>query len=89
MAAYLQAIHNEATLRGYLFDATRIGRQPRIVESIKVTRGQLQYEWQHLRGKLLERDPKSLKNLGDRRCIVPHPAFVVVRGKVESWEKTG
>src|SRR5215510_1336470 len=50
IAAYLQAIHNEATLRGYVFDASRIGRQGKIVESIKVTHGQLQYEWQHLRG---------------------------------------
>src|SRR5512133_2545986 len=46
IAAYLRAVSDEATTRGYAFDASRIvaseGAAPRIAE----TKGQLLYEWE-------------------------------------------
>src|ERR1044071_7640406 len=45
--AYLNAIHNEASSRRYAFDRGKVG-PVRSIESIAVTRGQLEYEWQHL-----------------------------------------
>jgi len=87
IATYLRVIHDEASERGYAFDSTKIVRHVRSIEFINVTRGQLQYEWEHLRLKLIQRDPEWLTDLGERPRIIPHPAFIVVPGRVESWEK--
>ena len=54
--AYLAAVHEEATARGYSFARRKVG-QVRRVARIDVTRGQLDYEWRHLRRKL-EADPE-------------------------------
>ena len=87
IAAYLRAVHDEAENRGYRFDVTKIGRLAKVVEVIPVSRRQIQYEWQHLQGKLSQRDPEWLRNLGKLRRIAPHPMFVIVPGEIEPWEK--
>ena len=87
IAAYLRAVHDEAVNRGYRFDVTKIGRLAKVIEVIPVSRRQIQYEWQHLQGKLNERDPEWLTKLGKLRRISPHPMFVVVPGEIEPWEK--
>ena len=87
IAEYLRAVHDEAESRGYQFDVTRIDRVAGNVEVIPVSRRQIQYEWQHLQGKLSERDPEWLTNLGKLRHIIPHPMFVIVPGEIEPWEK--
>jgi hypothetical protein len=51
LANYLAGVHEEAVQRGYKFDASKIGtRQFR--GKLKETRGQLLYEWRHLKRKL-------------------------------------
>src|SRR5512142_1986887 len=50
IAAYLRAVHREASRRGYRFDSTRIARA-RTPMRLTVTRGQLEYEWKHLQRK--------------------------------------
>jgi len=87
ICAYLHAIHDEAKSRGYTFDITRVRRSRASHEILSVTRGQIKYEWLHLQGKLIARDPKWLKSLGRPRRFEPHPVFIVVAGQVESWEK--
>src|SRR5512135_117978 len=62
IAEYLKAVHAEALRRGYRFDARRIGRGGQ-VPYIAVTKGQLAYEWTHLRKKLKSRAPEWLKTL--------------------------
>src|SRR5690348_10044522 len=47
ISAYLGAIYEEAAARGYQFDRRKVGRL-RSIEHIPVTRGQLEFEWQHL-----------------------------------------
>jgi hypothetical protein len=74
--------------RGYKFDAGKIGRQ-RSRGKIKETRGQLLYEWRHLKRKLKQRDPKRLRKLATVKIPAPHPLFKIVPGKVRDWEKTG
>src|SRR5262249_50377562 len=56
---YLRAVHEEAAARGYRFAAEKITRA-RVRGRLTVTRGQLQFEWQHLLQKLRVRDPKRL-----------------------------
>jgi len=86
VAAYLQAVHAEAAARGYRFDAARIG-VPCDAEPIAVTRGQLEFEWTHLRAKLTTRDPAWMARLPDIAEPQPHPLFRIVAGAVEPWER--
>ena len=82
---YLYAVHAESLRRGYLFDRSKVG-PVREVAAIAVTSGQVEYEWQHLRRKLLVRDPRWLTALED--VVVPdcHPLFRMRAGPVARWE---
>lgn len=84
---YLAVIYSEAKRRGYRFDASKIGRtrfRGRIVE----TRGQLLYEWLHLKRKLKRRDSQRHRDLLAVNIPAPHPLFRIVAGGVRPWEKT-
>ena len=86
LAAYLQAVHDEAVDRDYHFDAGKIGRR-RFRGKIKETRGQLLYEWWHLQRKLKQRDPKRWHELTTVKIPVAHPLFKIIPGEVHNWEK--
>ncbi len=86
IAAYLTAVHSESVRRGYTFDATKIaqgGTHPRIAE----TRGQLMYEWRHLKLKLRKRSAAFLATCVKVKEPRPHPLFRIVSGYVRNWEK--
>ena len=86
MAVYLQAVHEEAVRRGYRFDRRKIGvrrSRGRIIE----TRGQLRYEWQHLRRKLKQREPPAYARARRIKVPEPHPLFRIVAGEVREWER--
>ena len=85
IATYLDAVQKEAQLRGYHFDATRIARC-RMRNHISETRGQLQYEWSHLRAKLQRRSPDYLERIRHMAEPEPHPLFVIIPGDVRNWE---
>jgi hypothetical protein len=87
IAAYLQAVHAEATRRGYRFDARKVASFNG-VEPIVVTQGQLDYEWVHLKAKLCLRAPVWLAGLKLRSHREPHPLFHIVPGAVAEWEIT-
>ena len=87
LATYLRAVQAEADCRGYKLNASKIGRQ-RFRGKLKETRGQLLYEWEHLKGKLKRRDSKRLREIAAVKTPIPHPLFKVVSGKVREWEKT-
>jgi hypothetical protein len=88
IATYLQAVHAEATLRGYRFDITKISPICS-VEPIWVTCGQLDYEWSHLKAKLLVRSPAWLAALEPISRPATHPLFYIIDGPVAEWEKLG
>src|SRR4051812_24644372 len=52
VASYLAAVQEEATRRGYNFDGLKVGKN-RWTGKIAETKGQLEYEWEHLGKKLL------------------------------------
>ncbi|HEX5515055.1 MAG TPA: pyrimidine dimer DNA glycosylase/endonuclease V [Gammaproteobacteria bacterium] len=85
VAAYLRSVHAEAIRRGYRFDAGKIDSD-HAVEPLSVTRGQLDYEWKHLRHKLGVRAPDWLAQLEDVELPEPHPLFQVVPGDIAEWE---
>lgn len=86
LARYLAAVHAESVRRGYHFDAAKIG-PGRFRGSIAETRGQLLYEWAHLRRKLARRDPARFRASRSVVMPEPHPLFHLVPGGVKEWEK--
>ena len=86
LASYLAAVQAEAVQRGYNFDATKIGAR-RSRGKRTGTRGQLLYEWRHLKRKLKRRDVKRYRDLLPVKIPAPHPLFRIVPGRVRDWEK--
>ena len=86
IATYLREVHAEAVRRGYNFDAKKIGRGKVRAKSLKVTRGQLEYEWAHLRRKLKTRDPKRRKEQTAIKFPKPQILFTTIKGGIADWE---
>ena len=86
IAAYLSAVHEEATARGYSFDSGKM-TPGRAAHSIAVTRGQLDFEWQHLATKLKARAPERWHTMRTSDAVESHPLFRVVPGGIADWER--
>ena len=84
--AYLLEVYREAERRGYRFDISKLN-VTRSRKKIRVTEGQLRYEWSHLQSKLIRRDPPRNERNASVTDIQPHPLMEVVPGPVESWER--
>lgn len=89
IAAYLRAVADEATARGYAFDATRIVASEGAAPQIAETKGQLLYEWEHLARKLQLRSPEWYRGRVAGVQPTVHPLFRLVAGGVRDWEKVG
>ena len=87
IATFLAGLAAEADSRGYRFNASKIS-PPRFAGRIKETKGQLLYEWGHLRAKLRVRSPQLARELRSVAVPEPHPLFRIVPGDVREWEKT-
>lgn len=86
IAFYLKEILWESQRRGYRFDAAKIGPCRDVLLQIPVTVGQLRYEADHLRKKLIARNAAGpIPANGDE--LEPHPVFTICEGGVETWEK--
>ncbi len=88
MGRYLLEVWNEADQRGYSFERKKIKNAFRKTGAIPVERGQLRYEWEHLKEKLRRRDPVRLKTMKKARLPRPHPSFRIIPGGIADWEKT-
>ncbi len=84
ISAYLWGVADEASARGYAFDASKIALRRRPI-SIPVTQGQLDFERERLRKKLRVRDRAGYRNLLAAN-LRPHPILRVIDGGVEPWE---
>ena len=85
VAAYLRAVHGESVRRGYRFGGEKIAPVD-FAGVIPCTRGQLLYEWEHLKNKVRARDPRwyeELEGVGEPQA---HPLFEIVEGGIEDWE---
>ncbi len=84
--SYLFWIYKEAQKRGYHFNAEKINEELQIA-IIPVTRGQLEYEFDHLLKKVYSRNLNFYDRLlDDKNKIICHPVFYCVEGDVEQWE---
>lgn len=79
--AFLHEVAVEAERRGYHFDRSKL-QKPDSIEPLSVTTEQVGYELEHLRNKLLVRDPERVDSIS----ATVHPLFQVVDGPIESWE---
>ncbi|MDO4928966.1 MAG: pyrimidine dimer DNA glycosylase/endonuclease V [Corynebacterium sp.] len=94
IATFLRAIQEEATSRGYNFDATKIPNLSADAQ-IEVSSGQIAYEADFLLAKLRSRAPGSHQEvILAQDCVEPdnliirvHPLFTVVPGPIANWEK--
>ena len=86
VANYLREIAKEADARGYNFDRAKISERRRNLKLIE-TRGQLLYEWSHLKRKLRNRSPKLYRACCKIEIPKPHPLFRIVSGPIAEWEK--
>ncbi|MDH4162257.1 MAG: pyrimidine dimer DNA glycosylase/endonuclease V [Nitrospirota bacterium] len=86
IGCYLAEVLKEAEQRGYRFNGAKIVKAGRCGK-LKIRKGQIDHEWEHLLGKLRTRDRKTYalhKALARPR---PHPLFRIVPGGVEEWER--
>jgi hypothetical protein len=87
IATYLRVVYREACRRGYCFDSSRIARA-RTTMRLTVTRGQLDYEWKHLKRKLEQRTGGTARGpLRESPRPTAHPLFRVIPGGTASWER--
>ena len=85
IATYLRGVYEESVQRGYRFDKDKINPME-FDGQIHCTRGQLYYEWEHLRQKLKQRDPSRFAEVESIKEPESHPLFRIVEGDVEEWE---
>lgn len=85
---YLEEIYKESVRRGYHFDRKKI---PQNIlgcpKSIRLTQGQVDYEFRLLKSKLRIRDLKKCNEIKNLVNIESNTLFFVVAGDIESWEK--
>jgi hypothetical protein len=82
---YLEIIYNEASSRGYNFNPEKFIAITTEIK-ITVTRGQLNYEIEHLQAKLRKRDLKKYKENKLAKRFDVNPIFRTVKGEIEDWE---
>jgi hypothetical protein len=87
IATYLRVVADEATSRGYAFNAARIVASGEAVARIAETKGQLHYEWEHLGRKLRRRSPEWFDERIANAQPMAHPLFRIVAGGVRDWER--
>jgi hypothetical protein len=86
ISAYLYEVYAEAARRGYTFDRGKVGRVT-IVEPVRVTTGQIAYEWRHLQTKLRRRAPEVYRASNKVTRPAAHPLFSVKAGPIADWER--
>lgn len=82
---YLSIVQEEAGKRGYQFNRNKIEWSFDQC-TIAVTNGQVEYEIEHLKNKLQQRDTAKLKEIISIKRIEAHPLFKVIKGRIEDWE---
>lgn len=85
IAAYLLAVYEESARRGYHFDRRKI-EKVRMRSRLSVSRKQLEYEFGHLKKKLLSRDPAAFERIKAVSRPRPHAIFRVTSGPIAAWE---
>lgn len=83
---YLHTIAQEATNRGYHFNAEKINLNPSELKPIMVSSEQLTYEFKWLMHKLQSRSPEQHQKWQNEKPVILNPTFCLYDGPIESWE---
>lgn len=83
---YLMDVYMESQRRNYKFRRDKIGFEF-TKSKIKVSDGQIMYEFKHLKRKLKLRDFERYKMLMKVEFPKLNSIFKVVTGNIESWER--
>jgi hypothetical protein len=86
---YLCHVWKEALERNYSFDETKLIHNS-FSGKIKVTKVQVEFEFNHLQKKLEKRNPKKFienKKQISKEKIFTNPIFEIIDGPIEKWEK--
>ena len=86
IGSYLSGVYSEACSRGYCFDKRKVGKTAKV--RLKVTHGQLAYEFKHLLGKFRSRDKARYDDIKGVKVIDSHPMFSAQKGEIEPWERS-
>ena len=86
IGSYLYQIYREGLKRKYVFKKDKILFCAK-ASRIKVNCGQILFEFRHLLKKTKVRSPQQYKKLLKVKLVKPHPLFLIVKGKIEPWEK--
>ena len=79
---YLHEIYVESKIRGYNFDKNKLIQTDRIIR-IPVTKGQINFEYNHLLQKLKKRNLEYYNKLIQIKVCKTHPQFVLINGVAE------
>ncbi len=82
---YLAEIWEEAELRGYKFDRSKINWKF-VPQKMNVNDGQMAYEFRHLLRKLEIRDTSQFHKLKDLEKWDSAKIFDIIEGEIEKWE---
>jgi hypothetical protein len=82
---YLSEVHKDACRRKYNFNREKINWDFK-KSKLKVTKGQLEYEKNHLLNKLKSRDVEKFKEIRKLRSFETHSLFEIAEGEIEEWE---
>jgi len=82
---YLSEIHKEASRREYNFDREKINWNFK-KSKLNVTKGQLEYEKDHLLNKLKNRDIKKFQEIKKIKKFEANLLFEIKEGEIEKWE---
>lgn len=85
IGSYLEEIYKESLKRGYCFNKSKIVIN-RFTPKIEVKRGQIKYEFEHLKNKIKKRDIKSYKKIEAIEHPEINPIFKGIEGGIENWE---
>lgn len=84
--AYLHYVCDEADLRGYQFNRSKLSRRMIGIPRVSVQSGQIAFEWGHLIKKLKIRNQEKYGLIKMIKKPRVHPIFKIVHGGIESWE---
>ena len=84
---YLKEVYQEAESRGYNFSNKKLEKVATLGVRVKISQGQLEYEFAHLLTKLRIRDKQKYQELSSVNLIETNSIFERAAGGVEKWEK--
>ncbi len=87
LGCFLSHIYEEAIYRGYNFDKSKILHFSLETRYLTVTKGQIEFETNHLLKKLEIRSIEKYNVLKKLTIVDSHPIFKVIAGNKEHWEK--